>query len=188
MNSDATLLAVNPRLRNNRSGSTGSASASLPTDERSEEHDADDEQTDDRRAAPTPVVRLHQTEHDSEQVRRWRGRYRQRRAGRRAVTLLQQPPATGSNTMPIGTLSQKIHDHEAPSTMAPPTTGPTAIARPAIAPQAPSASPRRDGGTATLSSVRGQRGEDRAADALQRACRNQLACRRRQRGERRGQW
>ena len=61
--------------------------------------------------------------------------------------------AIGSKAMPIGTFSQKIHDHDAPSTIAPPTTGPTAIARPAIAPHAPSASPRLAGGTATLSNV-----------------------------------
>ena len=55
--------------------------------------------------------------------------------------------------MPIGTFSQKIHCQEAPSTTAPPTSGPMAMARPPTAPQAPSASPRLAGGTAADSSV-----------------------------------
>ena len=53
----------------------------------------------------------------------------------------------------MGTLSQKIHCHETPSTTAPPTSGPSAIARPPIPPHAPSASPRFSAGTAALSSV-----------------------------------
>ena len=56
--------------------------------------------------------------------------------------------ASGTSTIPIGTLSQKMYCHEKPSTTAPPTTGPNAIARPPIAPHAPSARPRRAGGTA----------------------------------------
>ena len=50
--------------------------------------------------------------------------------------------------IPIGTLSQKIQCQEMPSTTAPPTTGPNAIARPPIPPHAPSATPRLSGGTA----------------------------------------
>jgi hypothetical protein len=62
--------------------------------------------------------------------------------------------AIGSRAMPIGTFSQKIHCQEAPSTTAPPTSGPIAIARPPTAPQAPRARPRRRGDTAADSSVR----------------------------------
>ena len=62
--------------------------------------------------------------------------------------------ASGTRTRPIGTLSQKIQCHEIPSTTAPPTSGPKAIASPPTPPQAPSASPRFSGGTAALSSVR----------------------------------
>ncbi len=62
--------------------------------------------------------------------------------------------ASGTSTRPIGTFSQKIHCQAMPSTTAPPTSGPNAIARPPIPPQAPSASPRFSGGTAALSSVR----------------------------------
>ena len=53
----------------------------------------------------------------------------------------------------MGTLSQKIHCQEMPSTTAPPTSGPRATARPPIPPQAPSASPRFSAGTAALRSV-----------------------------------
>ncbi len=56
--------------------------------------------------------------------------------------------------MPIGTLSQKIHCQERPSTIAPPTTGPSATARPLTPPQMPSAMPRRAGGTAAERIVR----------------------------------
>ena len=65
--------------------------------------------------------------------------------------------ASGTSRIPIGTLSQKMYCHEKPSTTAPPTTGPNAIARPPIAPHAPSASPRFAGGTAAerIVSVRG---------------------------------
>ncbi len=58
--------------------------------------------------------------------------------------------ARGTSTSPIGTLSQKIHCQAMPSTTAPPTTGPKATASPPMPPQAPSASPRRSGGTAAL--------------------------------------
>ena len=57
-------------------------------------------------------------------------------------------------TMPIGTLSQKIQCHERPWVIAPPTTGPRAIARPEMPPQAPSASGRRAGETASERMVR----------------------------------
>jgi hypothetical protein len=56
--------------------------------------------------------------------------------------------ANGIRIRPNGTFSQKIHCQEMPSTIAPPTSGPSATARPPMPPQAPSASPRRFGGTA----------------------------------------
>ena len=62
--------------------------------------------------------------------------------------------ASGMSTRPMGTLSQKIQCQLMPSTMAPPTRGPSATARPPMAPQAPSATPRRSAGTAALSRVR----------------------------------
>ena len=54
---------------------------------------------------------------------------------------------SGTSTSPIGTLSQKIQCQEMPVTIAPPTSGPSAIARPLIPPQMPSATPRRSAGT-----------------------------------------
>ena len=56
--------------------------------------------------------------------------------------------ASGASTSPIGTLSQKIQCQEKPLTIAPPTSGPIAIARPPTPPQMPSARPRRSGATA----------------------------------------
>ena len=54
----------------------------------------------------------------------------------------------------MGTFSQKIHCQEIPSTTAPPTSGPIAIASPPIPPHAPRARPRRSGGIAAESKVR----------------------------------
>ena len=54
----------------------------------------------------------------------------------------------------MGTLSQKIHCHESPSTTAPPITGPSATPSPPMPPHAPSASPRFAGGTAAERIVR----------------------------------
>jgi hypothetical protein len=52
---------------------------------------------------------------------------------------------------PIGTFGQKIHGHEMPSTAAPPTSGPSTMPRPVIAPNVPRAFARRSGGKAALS-------------------------------------
>ena len=57
-------------------------------------------------------------------------------------------------TSPIGTLSQKIQCQSRPSAMAPPTSGPMAMARPAMPPHAPSATARRSGGIAADRIVR----------------------------------
>ena len=71
----------------------------------------------------------------------------------------------------MGTLIQKIQFQATPSTMAPPTSGPMAMARPPTAPQ------RAEGHAATLSRHRGrqqrqrQRRHDRGADALGHAAR-----------------
>src|SRR5450432_16799 len=154
MNSEATLLAVKPRLRNNRSGSTGSAAR------RSHATKAARNTTPATKSSTIVVLPQPQsaaltrprTTANNPAVASPVPTTSSRDDG--PVLSFSNREATGSNTMPIGTLSQKIHDHEAPSTIAPPTTGPTAIARPAIAPHAPRASPRFDTGTATLSKVR----------------------------------
>src|SRR5947207_263248 len=54
---------------------------------------------------------------------------------------------SGTRAIPIGTFSQKTQCQLMPSTTAPPTSGPKAIARPLIPPQAPRASPRFSAGT-----------------------------------------
>ena len=80
--------------------------------------------------------------------------------------------ASGTRTMPIGTFSQKIHCQDAPSTTAPPTSGPIAMARPPTAPQAPRARPRLAGGTACDSRVSVSGTTIGAADALDGAGRD----------------
>ena len=61
--------------------------------------------------------------------------------------------SNGSTAMPMGTLIQKIHCQDAASVTAPPMTGPSAAPRPAVAPQRPSAMPRRCGGVTLAMSV-----------------------------------
>ena len=53
----------------------------------------------------------------------------------------------------MGTFTQKIHCQAMPVTIAPPTTGPTATARPATPDHSPMARPRRSTGKASLSIV-----------------------------------
>jgi hypothetical protein len=85
-------------------------------------------------------------------------------------------------TTPMGTLSQKIHCHAMPSVTAPPTSGPSAIATPAMPPQAPSARPRFSAGTASLRIVSVSGVTIAPPDALERAGGDQQFDRR---GERR---
>src|SRR5665213_2117451 len=153
MNSDATLLAVKPRLRNSRNGNTGSATRRSHITKAT------------RKATPTTkssTIELLPQPQSAALTRPSTTANRPAVASPVPTTSSRDDgpwlsfsncEAMGNNAMPIGTLSQKIHDHDAPSTIAPPTTGPTAIARPATAPHAPSARPRFAGGTATLSNV-----------------------------------
>ena len=46
---------------------------------------------------------------------------------------------------PIGTFTRKIHSQPSPSVSTPPTSGPTATAKPVVAPQMPKAVPRSCG-------------------------------------------
>ena len=68
----------------------------------------------------------------------------------------------------MGTFSQKIQCHETPFTIAPPTSGPIAIASPPMPPQMPSARPRRFRGTAAERMVSVSGVTIARADALQR--------------------
>ena len=54
--------------------------------------------------------------------------------------------ASPSPTMPIGTLTKKIHAQPSASTSTPPASGPTSVATPAVAPQTLIATPRRSAG------------------------------------------
>ena len=94
---------------------------------------------------------------------------------------VRRKKATGSSARPIGTLTQKMNCQEKPSTMAPPMTGPSATARPAVRSRCPG--PGRGGRRHGRREDRqGQRRDDRAADALQGARRDQGADARRHGG------
>ena len=120
-------------------------------------------------------------------------RGRRPRATRPAMSSLSSGPfvsrrwiqASGIVTRPIGTLSQKIHCQAMPSTIAPPTTGPIATARPAMPPHAPRIAPRFSRGVprARIVSVSGV--TIARAEALERArARSASRCRSRARRSR----
>ena len=92
--------------------------------------------------------------------------------------------ASGTSTRPIGTLSQKIHCQEMPSTTAPPTTGPERdgeAADPAPGAERQAALLGRDG---VREQRQRERRDDRAADALDRPGDDERLDRRRERRER----
>ena len=152
MNSDATFAAANARLRKNRIGSIGCGRPQLPGDERGEEHGAGGERADDLGLVqPSPLPRMRPQTIPS------RPALASARPGRSSalsgpVRLAAAGVArAGASTSPIGTLSQKIHCQEMPSTTAPPTSGPEGDG------EAGDAAPRRRararasrGGTAAL--------------------------------------
>ena len=187
MSSDATFVAAKVRLRKKRIGSIGASARSSQRTKPTTSDGADRERERRSRGSTSPG--------------RCRGRGPRRCRAGRALTrprpgrssLLDGPcvssrrrSASGISTRPIGTLSQKIHCQERPETTAPPTSGPSATARPPIPPQAPSASPRFSAGTAAERIVSVSGSDDRAADALERAGGDERVDRRRERGRRRG--
>ena len=149
MKSDAPLAAANARLRKNRIGSIGSAArSSQATNAARMTAPATSEPTICGLVHPSefPFTRPHTRPSSPSPPRTTPGTSRALSGpwdSRNCV-------ASGSRIRPIGTLSQKIHCHEMPSTTAPPTSGPIATAKPAMPDQAPSAAPRRSAETAPL--------------------------------------
>src|ERR1700733_6220508 len=154
ISSEAVLVIVKPRLRNRCSGSIGSgARASQATNAATS-------------SAPmtmggSTVALVHPWSLPQAPPRPLPSRPRRARGRPGRSSLVAGPwlsaslaRAIGSSATPIGTFSQKIHCQDAPSTTAPPTSGPMATARPPIAPHAPRARPLRCGGTAADSRVR----------------------------------
>ena len=75
------------------------------------------------------------------------------RWGRGPKLSLSRLTARGASTSPMGTFSQKIQCQLIPPAIAPPMTGPTATARPAMPPHSPIATPRFWAGKASLINV-----------------------------------
>ena len=138
------------RLRKKLIGSIGDGGAQLPGDERGDEQHADDDRHDDlRRSSSRPALPRTRPQTMPSRPVLASARPGQVEAALGALRLLElRASASGASTSPIGTLSQKIQFHETPLTIAPPTSGPSATARPPMPPQMPSASPRRSAGTA----------------------------------------
>ena len=143
----ATLASANVRLRKKRIGSIGcSVRSSHATKHTSSAAPATNEPTMPAEVQPTSLAR---TSPHTIPTRPALARARPGRSSRDAGPRLSSSRSriSGASTSPIGTLSQKIQCQEMPLTIAPPTSGPSATARPLIPPQMPSASPRRSAGT-----------------------------------------
>ena len=148
------MVTAKPRLRNRCSGSIGSrARSSQPTNAATSSAPITSGGRTVRLVQPWSLPRTTPSTMPSRPTlaRTRPGRSRLVEGPRLSV---RRRRAIGSRAMPIGTFSQKIHCHEAPSTTDPPTSGPIAMARPPTAPQAPRARPRRCGDTAADSRVR----------------------------------
>ena len=126
MSSEAPFAAANARSRKSRSGTIGRGRAALPGDECGQQQRAAGERGDDRAARPAVAVPVHEAPYDAQQTAADQRQARPGRARPRAPSTRAAPEchASGSRIRPIGTLSQKIHCHERPSTTMPPTSGP----------------------------------------------------------------
>ena len=150
---EAVFARAKPRERKKRIGSIGArARSSQATKPASSAAPTASDPTISRLSHPWPFPRTRpQTIPNSPALASATPGRSRRPAGPRLSS--SRRSASGTRTRPIGTFSQKIHCQAMPSTTAPPTSGPNAIARPPIPPQAPRASARRSGATAALSSV-----------------------------------
>ncbi len=121
-------------------------------DEQREQDDRSRETGADRRRGPAPIVDLDDREHERGDA----ARHQQRGPGigpRDVVAgnVRQLPPADEQrDAAPIGTLTKKIQ-RQLDVTSTPPTSGPSAAAKPPIAVQVRTAPPRRSGGKAASS-------------------------------------
>ena len=169
MSSEATLAWAKVRLRKKRIGSIGAARAELPDDEQRDEERPGRQRDDDLRAGPAGAVAADETPDDPQEAHARRARGPAGRAARRGPWLsASRPRASGMRMRPMGTFSQKIHCHERPSTTAPPTSGPSATARPPTPPQAPRARPRLSRRHRRREQRQRERRHDGAAEALHR--------------------
>ena len=135
-------------------GSIGSRAPQFPGDERGHQERADHDGRQHRGAVqPWSLPRTTPSTMPNRPTLA-RTRPGRSRLVERPAALGEPGPGDRQQPMPIGTFNQKIHCQDAPSTTAPPTSGPMAMARPPTAPQAPRARPRRSGVTAADSSVR----------------------------------
>ena len=151
----APFAAENPRDRNNRIGSIGSSARSSQRTNAASSDAPPISAVEHVGRGPAEGVGAHHGEHHSEQSGACEQHAGDVEAGGRTVALGEPAPRDRrAAAAPIGTLIQKIVCHDQPCTTAPPTSGPLEIARPATAPQAPSAAPRRATGTAAESRVR----------------------------------
>ena len=168
MKSDATFVSANVRLRKKRIGSIGSGVRSSQST-KSAVRTAPPASEPTISVLPQPSS-LPRTRPQTIPKRPALARPRPGRSscadGPRLSS--RRKNASGASTRPIGTFSQKIHCHERPWTTAPPTTGPSATARPPIPPQAPSARPRRSARHRRGEERERERRDDRAAEPLDR--------------------
>ena len=138
---------VNWRIRNSAGSTNGLAERRQCQTNSAEQDDRGGEARADARRMPAPVVHLHDREGQRADAA---GDQQRAPTGWAAARRGPGPPAASTSrsacaTRPIGTLTRKIQRQLA-VTSTPPTTGPSAAARPPIAVQVRTAPPRRSGG------------------------------------------
>ncbi len=154
MKNDTAFVTANARLANRSSGTIGaSVRRSWATNTASRTAPADRLPTISGLVHPSPWPRTRPKTSANRPVVTRPTPGRSRRVASPRLSR-RKTAASGSRTTPSGTLIQKIHCHERPETTAPPTSGPSAMPRPLMPDQMPSAAPRRSGGNASASRVR----------------------------------
>src|SRR5215213_9790729 len=149
----AALPAENARERNRRSGSIGAAARSSQATNASVSS-VPSASADSTSTLPQPALFARTSPHTDPKAPAVTsaspGRSRLL-SGPRLSSM--RASAAGTRSSATGTLSQKIHGQETPSTTAPPTSGPHRAARPVTLLKTPIAQPRRAGGNAAPSSA-----------------------------------
>ena len=124
------------------------AGAPFAEDEADQSHDAGDEGGHDPAVGPAVLVAVDDAPHEGEQAAAGERQSGQVEALARAEGLVQSEAARARwPRCRSGTLIQKIACQASPSVIAPPTSGPMAMARPPMPPHAPRATARRSGAT-----------------------------------------
>ena len=155
MKNEATFADVNVLFAKKRIGSIGARARQLPEHERDEEDGAHGQRDRRPRGSSTPGRCPARDPRRSRAGRRWPDRGPAGRARRRAVRLIAGDATQAARaTRPIGTLIQKIHCHDRPSSDRAADERAERDRQAADAAPGTERDPRRSAGTAALRIVR----------------------------------